>query len=109
MTSASFQRQRCFNHGNREAVARCRHCERTYCRECITEHADAFVCASCLAAQASQQPAAPARRAWQRLATLAAGIGGTLLLWWLFYLLGQILLRIPADFHEGMMWENLLP
>ncbi|MBT8374528.1 MAG: rhomboid family protein, partial [Deltaproteobacteria bacterium] len=29
--------QRCNNHGQREAVARCPKCRRYFCRECITE------------------------------------------------------------------------
>jgi len=40
--------QRCLNHTFREAVARCPECGHYFCRECITEHEDRVVCASCL-------------------------------------------------------------
>jgi hypothetical protein len=30
---------------------------------------------------------------------------GLLMAWWLFYLLAALLLRIPAEFHEGRFWE----
>jgi hypothetical protein len=40
--------QRCFNHGMREAAARCPECGRFYCRECITEHDDRVLCSACL-------------------------------------------------------------
>jgi hypothetical protein len=40
--------QRCYHHQFREAVARCPECGRFFCRECITEHADKVLCASCL-------------------------------------------------------------
>src|SRR5438132_254763 len=41
-------RQRCLNHLNREAVARCPECKRFFCRECVTEHEDRLICAACL-------------------------------------------------------------
>jgi len=40
--------QRCFNHVQREAVARCPQCRGYFCRECITEHDDRVICAGCL-------------------------------------------------------------
>jgi hypothetical protein len=30
-----------------------------------------------------------------------------MILWCSFYLLGQMLLMIPASFHEGTLWQNM--
>jgi hypothetical protein len=40
--------QRCLHHHEREAVARCPECGHYFCRECITEHDERVICASCL-------------------------------------------------------------
>jgi cell division protein FtsL len=32
---------------------------------------------------------------------------GILMLWLVFYLIGQALLVIPGAFHEGTMWRDL--
>ena len=40
--------QRCRNHAEREAVARCPGCGHHFCRECVTEHDDRILCAACL-------------------------------------------------------------
>ncbi|MCX7824786.1 MAG: rhomboid family protein [Verrucomicrobiae bacterium] len=95
--------QRCFNHARREAVARCPGCERYFCRECVTEHADRVLCASCLKKQAVAATVRPSR--WSALARLAAGAAGLLLVWVFFYFAGRILLLLPSDFHEGTMWR----
>lgn len=94
--------QRCFNHASREAVAKCLECGRFFCRECVTEHEGRVICAVCL-----EGYAAPARKGVSRLS--AAGgllqlLVGVVVLWFLFYLLGQGLLMLPAAFHEGTIW-----
>jgi hypothetical protein len=33
-------------------------------------------------------------------------ITGILVLWILFYFLGQILVSIPSSFHEGTVWKS---
>ncbi|MFH1147529.1 MAG: rhomboid family protein [Pseudomonadota bacterium] len=95
--------KRCFHHGSREAAARCPCCERYYCRECITEHEDRVVCATCLKALAGK----PSKKRF-RLGTVA-GIAqvatGVFTLWILFYYLGQALLHLPVSFHEGKIWQ----
>jgi hypothetical protein len=92
----NIARERCFNHASREAVARCPECGRYFCRECIGEYEDRAICAFCL----KRLSAKPARRhhlaALVRLAQVFAGI---LLLWSSFYLLGNMLLRIPSTYH----------
>lgn len=96
-------RQRCFNHARREAVARCPECGRYFCRECVTEHEDRVLCASCLTRLT--RDAGRARRSWRRLTRLFQCVAGVLILWLCFYVLGRGLLALPSSFHEGAVWQ----
>ena len=101
---AALSQQRCYHHPRREAVVRCPSCGRFFCRECVTEHDDRMLCSGCLAQLASGRGQGAGR--WQaRLAVWAQGIGGFLLIWYLFYLVGRMLLAIPHEFHEGTIWH----
>ena len=95
--------QRCFNHAEREAVARCPVCRRFFCRECITEHDDRVICAQCLRALA-RVPLLK-RPGWLNTFALARCLLGLLTAWFFFYLIGQGLLAVPSSFHEGTFWE----
>lgn len=95
--------QRCFNHATREAVARCPECSRFFCRECITEHEDRVLCTACLKKLAHVPLAKRAAFAIMlRFAQCAAAIVTT---WFFFFLIGAGLLKIPASFHEGTLWQ----
>jgi len=99
----ALSQQRCLNHLAREAAARCPECRQFFCRECITEHEDRVICAACLKKLARvpllQRPAfAGLVRALQ----CAVGI---LTVWFCFYLAAELLLKLPADFHEGTLWQ----
>ncbi len=97
--------ERCFHHAAREAVARCPECKRYFCRECITEHEDRVVCASCL-----KKLSAAARGKRIRLTGLirfGQGALGLLVCWTFFYYLGRTLLAIPSSFHEGTLWNRV--
>jgi len=97
-------RQRCFNHLDREAVARCPECERFFCRECITEHKDRVICAACLKVMAGRGRGKTRHSG----AILAAKCSlGFLVLWFSFFAVGRMLLRIPSSFHDGALWRNL--
>lgn len=96
--------QNCFHHRGREAVARCPECERFFCRECVTEHEDRVICASCLGTGATD--ANESRFFWGMLALPAQLLTGLLVAWILFYGLGQLLSAIPADFHAGS-WTTM--
>jgi hypothetical protein len=96
--------QRCFNHATREAAACCPECHRFYCRECITEHEDRLLCASCL--KKIVQPPFTQRRGFVSVVRLLQVGGGVLLVWCFFYLLGWLLLSIPSSFHEGTFWQG---
>ncbi|MGA2867610.1 MAG: rhomboid family protein [Verrucomicrobiota bacterium] len=95
--------QRCFNHAGREAVARCPECTQFFCRECITEHDDRVLCAACLK-KLTRSPLtqSPAFLKILRVAQCALGI---LIAWFFFFLIGESLLKIPAQFHEGTLWH----
>jgi uncharacterized paraquat-inducible protein A len=102
--ASSLAHQRCFNHAQREAVARCPECGRFFCRECVTEHEDRVVCASCLT-----KLAVGAGNDRKRLVVVFRVLecGASLaLLWLMFYLLGQGLLALPSSFHEGTLWQT---
>jgi hypothetical protein len=104
MNASALARQRCFHHSHREAVARCTGCGSFFCRECITEHDDRFICAGCL----RQLTAAPESRRWRLgwIATAAQCAFGFFLLWFVFYFIGQTLVSIPSAFHEGTLWTS---
>jgi hypothetical protein len=98
----SINLQRCFNHVSREAVARCLACSHFFCRECISEHEDRAICASCLKMEADQAAAPSRHYLWLWRVTQA--LVGVVTVWFFFYLLGQVLLSIPSSFHEGTVW-----
>jgi hypothetical protein len=99
----SLAQQRCFNHATREAAARCPECKQFFCRECITEHDDRVVCASCLI-KLTHKPLAQ-RFALARLLLVAQCVFGLLVTWYFFFLIGQSLLKLPNSFHEGTLWQ----
>ncbi len=96
--------QRCLHHPVREAVARCPECGQFFCRECITEHDDRVICSTCLkrlAAVAEKKPRSFALLL--RPAQVAAGVVMAVLF---FYVVGRVLITIPASFHEGTLWQS---
>lgn len=96
---------RCFNHGGREAVARCPLCGNCFCRECVTDHDGKAVCSRCLASMSSG-PTGKGKIRGAVLRGLSVAVG-FLLLWLLFYEGGRLLLLIPTSFHDGTIWEGL--
>ncbi|MCE9610216.1 MAG: rhomboid family protein [Chthoniobacter sp.] len=98
--------QRCLHHATREAVARCPECAQFFCRECITEHDERIICASCLKkiAQAAAKPARRRVNLWP-VVQVAAGLVVALLV---FHTIGRVLLTMPDSFHDGTMWTHLV-
>jgi hypothetical protein len=94
--------QRCFHHSLREAVARCPECRHFYCRECITEHDDRVICATCLRKFAVVTEKKRVSFAWVP-PILQLSVGVTVI-WLFFYFFGAALLSIPSSFHEGEVW-----
>ena len=95
--------QRCFNHSLREAAARCPECRKFFCRECVSEHDDRVICASCLKRLAA--PALNKRRAFSAAMRSVQLLVGLLIAWFFFFSLGEGLLRIPDSFHETSVWR----
>ena len=81
--------QRCLNHLSREAAVRCPVCRNYFCRECVTEHDDRLVCAGCL--NKMRAPAAQDRR---KVWTWVAPVGGLLLAWGFYCMLGWALTNL---------------
>lgn len=96
--------QRCFNHSLREAAARCPECGRFFCRECVTEHDDRVICASCLRKLA--RPPFARRSGFLAVFRAAQVLAGLCLVWLVFYFLGQTLVSMPDSFHEGTLWKG---
>jgi len=95
--------QRCFNHAQREAVARCPQCGQFFCRECITEHDDRVICAACLR-KVARVPLLQ-RRGFAGALCLGQCLLGLLMAWFFFYLIGEGLVSLPTSFHEGTIWH----
>jgi hypothetical protein len=105
---AALVHQRCFHHSLREAVARCPECRQFYCRECITEHEDRVICATCL--RKLTAVAAPRRRPFAWILPFAQCAVGLSLIWFFFHFFGAALLSLPSSFHEGTVWiEKIWP
>jgi len=87
--------QRCWHHGDREAVVRCPECRRFYCRECVVEHQGRMMCAACVDRGGEESGDRSRTAVWGVL-----GACGFLLAWVVFYYLGMALARVPSDFFE---------
>ena len=101
---STLARQRCLNHAEREAAARCPGCGQSYCRECVVEHGERMLCAACVRLASARQAE---RAGWLSAAWRAAqAAAGVFFLWVVFFAAGRILLAIPASFHEGEVWKR---
>jgi hypothetical protein len=98
----TLRQQRCFHHPHREASARCPECGRYYCRECITEHDDRVVCASCLAKITLKQE--KSARQWAILPRLALAVVAVAVVFVVILLIGNALLALPNQFHDTGGW-----
>jgi len=96
--------QRCFNHPQREAAALCPECGRYFCRECVTEHEDRVLCASCLRDLKIDKGNGPSITA--PALRLSQALLGVLIAWLFFYYMAETLLSIPDSFHDGTVWEK---
>jgi hypothetical protein len=107
MMATSVAEQRCLRHPEREAVARCPQCRYFFCRECITEHEDRVLCADCLAKML--RPSEKHGSVLAQTGTALFSVFGIAIAWLFFYFLGELLARAPVSFHEGTVWEKIMP
>jgi hypothetical protein len=97
--------ERCAFHAAREAVARCPECARFFCRECISEHDDRVLCASCLGR--GMRARGERRPRFRRVGHAIAAAIGLCTAWWFFDLVGSGLTSLPVSVHEGSIWEDV--
>jgi hypothetical protein len=97
--------QRCLIHVDREAVARCPACRNYFCRECVTEHKRKFLCSNCL--QSVVASVKPARRNAERFMLVIRMTIGMAIAWLFFYVIGQLLMLIPPNLHDGSYLRHL--
>ncbi|MFN0105263.1 MAG: rhomboid family protein [Bryobacteraceae bacterium] len=95
----ALSRQRCWTHGQREAVSRCPECRRFYCRECVTEHDGRLLCVQCLSARMALRTGRMGTR-W--LMWTAAALLGLLLSFVVFYTTGYVLQQLPPAWSRGV-------
>lgn len=92
MTAPVTLQTRCWHHGDREAVCRCLSCRRSFCRECVTEHEERFLCSDCLA---KSGPAESGVRRWRAVAKSALLLLLAVILFHgVFYGFGRLLQRL---------------
>jgi hypothetical protein len=97
--------QRCLIHADREAAVRCPSCGDYFCRECVTEHEQKFLCSRCLVRKTPQVEPAKWNAAW--LTASIKMLLGIAVAWLFFYLIGQSLALIPPNVHEGRYLRSL--
>jgi hypothetical protein len=100
-----LQHSVCLNHPRREAAARCTSCCQPFCRECVTEFEGRMVCGACY--RELSKPKEKPKRDWFPLTTTLQAVLGLAGLWFIAWLLGELLLYIPSNFHEGSLWEKI--
>src|SRR4051794_2910862 len=91
----------CWNHEAREAVCRCPECGRSFCRECVTEHAARLLCAACL--RKAMVVSRPRRAGRMRQALLL--VAGLLLAWAIFLGVAGGVSEFSARIEQAA-WRN---
>jgi hypothetical protein len=99
-----LSQQKCRRHAAREAAAQCPVCGGFFCRECVTEHDDRVICSDCLLKLTGSL--SPQARPLRWISRCTWGLAGFFLAWVCFYYIGQFLLSLPSDFHEGTFWTE---
>jgi hypothetical protein len=87
-------------------VARCPECRRFYCRECVTEHDDRLLCASCLKKAAIAEDAAKPSAALGYIRSaigVAFGFGAA----WIFFVIVLFTLAaLPTNWDFSEAWKD---
>jgi len=97
MQAAALQ-NRCWNHDLREAVCRCPECGRSFCRECVAEHEQRLLCASCLKTAVRLEPQRAGKR---RIARAGWALAGILLAWIILFCAGEAILAYTGRLEQA--------
>ncbi len=100
---SDLARQQCFNHSGREAIVRCPSCQRDYCRECVSEYDDRYLCSACLRLQAARETPTPRRMRMPVGAFL--GLLGLLSAWTVYYGATEFLTIRNGSDHAYRVWH----
>ncbi|QYY35097.1 hypothetical protein [Ruficoccus sp. ZRK36] len=98
----SLATQRCKNHVDREAVARCMSCMDYFCRECTTEHDGRMICKHCLEEELTQQQQRPKRHLVRGFIGGIAALGSFTVCFFIFYKMGSMLISIAESYYERL-------
>lgn len=105
--ATAVTRATCFYHPQREAAAKCVSCGRSYCRECVTPVDRRMMCATCFREKTGVK--VKVKRDWFVLSFAVQLVAGVTVLWLTSYFFGRVLLELPSAFHEGTVWEKVMP
>jgi hypothetical protein len=97
--------QRCQVHAERQAVVRCPSCGSYFCRECVTEHEQKFLCSSCIQRVMPRVEPGDWNATW--FMAIFKTMVGLAVAWFFFYLIGQSLILIPPNVHDGGYLRSL--
>jgi hypothetical protein len=70
----------------------------------VTEHDDRVLCAVCL--KKSAAASRPGRRSAAIAFRFIQCAIGLLTAWFFFFLIGELLVRIPSAFHNDVLWRT---
>jgi hypothetical protein len=97
--TTTFSQTRCFNHSVREAVAKCPGCKKDFCRECTSEHEDRILCKDCLTTETKVDKKGPGF--FSKIFVIARICLSLFWAFFVFYIIGVLLNKIPSEFHDG--------
>ena len=101
---AGLAQQLCWNHPGRGAVCRCPACQRSFCRECVSEHDARLLCAACI--RDAIAAALPQTRRRRRVSLIPVFVLlTTLLAWAALDLLGTFIMD-SVSLSEREQWRG---
>ena len=95
---AVLKTNRCMNHADREAVARCPDCGHDFCRECVTEHDGRMLCTGCLGM--TRRKSSYRRNILKVAFKTVLFMAGLCMAWLFFYMIGYFFAGLPDEFHS---------
>lgn len=97
----------CERHPGREAAVRCPSCGVFFCRECVVEHGDRYLCARCVRVSVGGASSSRSSLLLRRAGVGMGAMAGAWIAWLVFYAVGTLLLWIPDRYHDGTAWRRL--